>query len=73
MPMQKKAILRTVLWVVAVVCFILTVVEFLQWREKPMSVSPWWWITYAAIGLICILIWFFTREKEEEISITRGS
>jgi NADH:ubiquinone oxidoreductase subunit 6 (subunit J) len=71
--MRKKAILHTVLWVVAVVCFILTVIEFLNWREKPMSVSPWPWVIYGAIGLICILVWFFTREKEEEISITRGS
>ncbi len=73
--MNKRTILHIILWVGAVICFVMTFVTYYQWREAggkpddPARFHPW---IYLAVGVICVAIWYFTREKEEEVSITRG-
>jgi len=76
--MRKKALTNAILWVLTAVFLILSIIYFVRWREhpypdKPDYVNKWYWIIFAVIALVCIAIWFFTREKEEEVSITRGS
>ena len=75
--MRRKAIMDAALWIVTAVCLILSMVYFFKWKAAPNPtdeghVSQWVWITLVIIAMVCILIWFFTRGKEEEISITRG-
>lgn len=76
--MRKKTIVDIVLWVGTGVFLVLSGIYFVRWKENPQPsdpeyVSVWYSIGLFAVALVCILIWFFTREKEEEISITRGS
>jgi hypothetical protein len=75
--MSKRIVVHIILWVVAVVCIGLAFYTFYQWSSvrggSPDDPGRFHWIIWAAGAVICIAIWFFTREKEEEISITRGS
>ena len=74
--MSKRTIVHIILWVVTLVCIGLAYYSFHQWSAvrggQPDDPGRYEWIIYTAISVICIAIWFFTREKEEEISITRS-
>jgi hypothetical protein len=76
--MQKKRLVSILLWVGTGVFLVLSLVYFAKWREHPVATDPEYVsvsysIVFLAVALVLILIWFFTREKEEEISITKGS
>ena len=73
--MRSKMMGDIILWAVTVTCLVLSFVYFFKWRataHAPEPVNKWYWILFGSISLVCILIWFFTRPEEEEISITRG-
>jgi hypothetical protein len=72
--MNTRTILHIILWVVTVGSFGMSWWSHHEWvaRNAPADSSRYYWIVYALIGVICIAVWFFTREKEEEISITRS-
>jgi hypothetical protein len=74
--MSKRTLVHIILWVVAVVCVGLSYYSFHQWSAvgggKPDDPSRFNWIIWAGGAVVCVAVWFFTREKEEEISITRG-
>ena len=73
--MSKRTILHIILWVAAMACFVMAWWSHSQWVSRGgLADDPGrhYWIIYGLIGIICIAVWFFTREKEEEISITRS-
>jgi len=73
--MNKRTILHVLLWVAAVASFGMSGWAHYQWKNTGGNLDDptrSHWMIYAVIGVICIVVWFFTREKEEEISITRG-
>ena len=75
--MSKRKIVHIILWVVTVACIVLAYYYFHQWSSvrggKPDDPGRFHWIIWVGGAIVCIAIWFFTREKEEEISITRSS
>ncbi|MBI4470085.1 MAG: hypothetical protein HY650_12270 [Acidobacteria bacterium] len=73
--MRKKMVKDIVLWGVTSISIVLSFVYFFEWRktaDTPEPVNKWYWIIWGVVALACIAIWFFTKPKEEEISITRG-
>ncbi len=73
--MRSKTVGDVILWAVTVISLALSFVYFFKWRATAHTANPvnkWYWIIFGSIALVCILIWFFTRPEEEEISITRG-
>lgn len=73
--MNKRKLIHIILWVAALVCFVMSYISHGRWIERgghETDPGRSTWMIYGVIGVICIAIWFFTREKEEEISITRS-
>ena len=73
--MRSKMMGEIILWTVTAVCIVLSFVYFFKWRATANSANPvnkWNWIIFGSVALVCIMIWYFMRPKEEEISITRG-
>ncbi len=73
--MNKRTILHIILWIATVVFFGLAYTSHSHWVAQggnETDPARHNWIIYGVLGVACIAVWFFTREKEEEISITRG-
>lgn len=73
--MKNRTILHIILWLGALVCFGMAWWSHYQWTEqggRPDDPGRYYWMIYGLVGIILIAVWFFTREKEEEISITRS-
>ena len=73
--MRKRTILHVILWLGVVGSFAMSAWSFYAWkRTGGLATDParHHWIIFVMVGVILIAVWFFTREKEEEISITRS-
>jgi len=64
-----KTLYSVILWVVGLVSVALTAYYFFEFTKG--QVALWMPVLFFVIFCICAFLYFFTRPKEEDISITK--